>query len=157
MDKASLTAYKPPIGNQKEPVTTTKKLPLQYNPTQLTLVKETEWARHSTRLAPHTPVSEFLGSQPRILTMSLVFDEDTPDGSTVNDRVATLTTWCEPDKAALDANESSPPWLKLTWGKVSTAEFWMVLKRLSVQYTRFSTDGRALRAQCDLVLEEVGV
>ncbi|MFI5672681.1 hypothetical protein [Streptomyces sp. NPDC051704] len=157
IDKATLTAYKPPVGNQKEPATQRDRLPLQYNPTRLGLVKETQWARHSTRLAPHTSVPEFLGSRPRTLTMSVVFDESAPDGTTVNSRIAMLTTWCEPDRDSLHANESSPPWLKLSWGKVSTAQFWMVLRRMSVEYTRFSTDGRVLRAQCELVLEEVGV
>ncbi|MGW5119674.1 CIS tube protein [Streptomyces noursei] len=156
MDKATLTAYKPPIGSQDVP-TEPQAMKLQYNPSQLSLAKETQWARHSTRLAPHTSVQEFLGSQPRILTMTLTFNEDKPEGNTVNERIATLVTWCEPNRDTLLANEPSPPWLKLTWGKASTAEFWMVLKKLSVQYTRFSNDGRPLRAVCELVLEEVGV
>lgn len=156
MNKATLTVCKPPTGHQQEP-TRLETISLQYNPSQLNLVKETQWARHPTRLAPHTSVPEFLGSHPRVLTMSLVFDEGSPGGNTVNDRIAKLTQWCEPEPGSLAANESSPPWLKLTWGKVSTVEFWMVLKKLSIQYTRFSGDGRPLRALCELTLEEVGV
>ncbi|MFZ3491963.1 hypothetical protein ACODT5_01750 [Streptomyces sp. 5.8] len=160
--KAILLAYKPPIGSAKTPSSEMKRMELPYNPTQLNLVKETQWARHSTRLAPHTSVPEFLGSQPQILTMSLVFNEGPADTSagdshvSVAERIKTLRTWCEPHEEALKANESSPPWIKLSWGTVPGFE-WMVLKRLSVQITRFSDQGQPLRAVCELVLEEVGV
>ncbi|MFZ3475145.1 hypothetical protein ACODT3_41355 [Streptomyces sp. 4.24] len=164
MQKAVLTAHKPPIGAQTTPGEKRGELKLHFNPTHLTLVKETQWARHSARLAPHASVPEFLGSQPKVLTMPVVLEEVAPKGAggddgtptSVDDEIKKLIAWCEPDQAALDANESSPPWLKLSWGQVSTVTFWMVLKRVSVQYTRFSEDGRVLRAQGELVMEEVG-
>ncbi|MFD7029299.1 hypothetical protein ACFWAR_14815 [Streptomyces sp. NPDC059917] len=168
MEKAVLTAYKPPIGKLEKPGKKDEldRLTFRYNPTHLTLVKETQWARHSARLAPHASVPEFLGSQPKVLTMPVVLEEpanrrakeEGPTNSAVVDQeIKTLLAWCEPNRAALDANESSPPWLELGWGEVSSVTFWMVLKKVSVQYTRFSEDGRVLRAQCELVMEEVGV
>ncbi|MFJ7205824.1 hypothetical protein ACIQWR_20100 [Streptomyces sp. NPDC098789] len=165
MQPAELTAHKPPIGAQTDPGDEVGKLEIHYNPTHLSLVKETQWARHSARLAPHASVPEFLGSQPRVLTMPVVLEEvaaQSPDGSrkdptSVDKEIEKLIAWCEPEKTARNANESSPPWLKLSWGQVRTVTFWMVLKRVSVQYTRFSEDGRVLRAQCELVMEEIGI
>ncbi|MFZ3475687.1 hypothetical protein ACODT3_41970 [Streptomyces sp. 4.24] len=169
MQKAILTAYKPPIGELRDPSEDEKRgdLDLCYNPTQLTLVKETQWARHSARLAPHTSVPEFLGSQPKVLTMPVLLeepspkkganDDDKPPTTIVDDEIKKLIKWCEPDEDAQKANQSSPPWLRLSWGGVSTVRFWMVLKKVSVQYTRFSEDGRVLRAHCELVMEEVGI
>lgn len=161
MRKATLLAYKPPIGSEKVPGSDPQKMQLQYNPTQLSLVKETQWVRHPTRLARHTSVPEFLGSRPQTLTMTLVFDEAPKDPqakdpqASVTERIKTLRTWCEPDQATIHANESSPPWIKLLWGEVPTFE-WMILKRLAVQITRFSDQGKPLRAVCELTLEEVG-
>ncbi|MFE5826866.1 hypothetical protein ACFQ7B_34645 [Streptomyces erythrochromogenes] len=157
MARAKLDAYEPPRGPMKVPPgPSIETLKLHFNPTQLNLVKETHWARHSARLAEHTSVPEFLGSHPRTLTISLLFDDSYPDGN-VDKKIKTLTEWCEPERSSIRRNEASPPWLKFVWGGVSTVGFWMVLKRLSVQYTLFSDQGRVLRAQCELVLEEVGV
>ncbi|MEV6954695.1 hypothetical protein [Streptomyces sp. NPDC051183] len=164
MSNAVFHAFKPPIGNEEKPSSKPVEMKLQYNPADLGLVKETRWARHSTRLAPHTSTPEFLGSQPQVLTMSLLFSEpdSTSDGSnadsraSVAERIAMLRTWCEPHPEALKANESSPPWIKLLWGEAPTFE-WMVLQRLSIRITRFSEQGKLLRAVCELTLEEVGV
>ncbi|MFI5983444.1 hypothetical protein ACIBEA_21520 [Streptomyces sp. NPDC051555] len=158
MEKAILTAYEPPLGGMSKPDLSSKDpLAVDYNPAKLSLVKETEWARHAARLAPHTSVPEFLGGRPRILTMSLLFDEANESSKPVDAKVKKLMKWCEVTTKSHDRNEPSPPWLTFTWGKMSTVNFYMVLKQLSVQYLRFSHDGTPLAARCELVLEEVGV
>ncbi|MER5561294.1 hypothetical protein ABT071_22100 [Streptomyces sp. NPDC002506] len=156
VEKAVLEIYKPPIGGQKPPGTLEKEVPFQFNPAQLSLVKETSWARHTTRLAPYAAVPEFVGSQPTTLTMTIVLDAAKPSDPSVDNRVRTLLDCCRPEDKSVTNNQASPPWVMLRWGHCKAANFHAVVRRLSVQYTRFSSNGYPLRAVCELALEEVG-
>ncbi|MFJ8312936.1 MULTISPECIES: hypothetical protein [unclassified Streptomyces] len=157
VEKAVLEIYKPPIGGQKQLGKPAEVVKFQFNPAQLSLVKETSWARHTTRLAPQASVPEFLGSQPTVLTLTVVLDALKPDDDSVDTRVRTLLKCCRPEEKSLSNNQSSPPWVMFRWGHCEAAQFHSVVRHLAVRFTRFSSDGHPLRAVCDLALEEVGI
>ncbi|MGW1194839.1 CIS tube protein [Streptomyces sp. NPDC002536] len=157
MIKATLEVYAPPIGGQEGPGRRMgDPVKFQFNPAELSLVKETSWARHSSRLAPNASAPEFLGGRPGVLTMTVVLDKSKPDDASVDARVGTLLKCCRPEENSLRNNQASPPWVRFSWGHCETARFYAVMRRLAVRFTRFSSDGHPLRAVCELTLEEIG-
>lgn len=156
MIEAILEIYAPPTGGQAGPGALRDKVALQFRPAELVLTKEASWVRHNARMASHSAVPEFTGSQPRILSLTAVLDETDSRGQSVDQRVAKLLTGCSPTESSLSDGRPSPPWVRFQWGEFDSVSFLAVLSRLKTAYTRFSASGEPLRAVCELTLEEIG-
>ncbi|MFI9650023.1 hypothetical protein ACIHAA_27535 [Streptomyces sp. NPDC052040] len=156
MVKAILEVYAPPIGGQEKPATRPKEIKFQFNPAEISLVKETSWARHTVRLAPNASAPEFLGSQPCVLTMTIVLDAQGQGDESVDARVRELLECCRPEHTSVGNNQASPVWVRFLWGHCKAAQFYAVMRRLAVRFTRFSSNGHPTRAVCELTLEEIG-
>lgn len=156
MVKAALEIYAPPTGGQSGPGARQGEIEMQFNPAELSLVKEVSWARHHARSAPHTSTPEFLGSRPRVLAMTVVLDEKDKQGRSVDQRVTKLLECCAPTESSRTDHQPSPPWVKFRWGGFSSASFVAYLSRVRATYTRFSPEGSPLRAVCEITLEEIG-
>ncbi|MFB7631426.1 LysM peptidoglycan-binding domain-containing protein [Streptomyces sp. NPDC056149] len=157
MVKATLEIYAPPTGGQSGPGGLTDQIEFQFNPAELSLVKEVSWARHNARLAQHTSVPEFTGSRPRVLAMSVVLDAKDTKGKSVDARVSTLLGCCTPTEGSRFDDRPSPPWVRFRWGGFESVSFVAFLSGVKATYTRFSADGEPLRAVCEITLEEIGM
>lgn len=155
MVKATLEIYAPPTGGGTD-ATRREEIALQFNPAELSLVKEVSWVRHNARLAQHTSVPEFTGSRPRVLTMSVVLDEKDKQGQSVDQRVSKLLACCTPTESSRSDDQPSPPWVKFRWGSFDSVSFMAFLSSVRATYTRFSAEGDPLRAMCEITLEEIG-
>lgn len=147
-------------------------LEVQFNPSSLTLARETGWAVGSEALAPWSSLSYTRG-QPDALSFSLLFDQTHYEPASVRDAVADALT---PDTgvgvidALVGANESSvteqvaelyrltlpvaaktgnaggrmrPPVVYFVWGDL---QFTGVLESVNVEFTLFDVQGRPRRA-----------
>ncbi len=156
MVKATLEIYAPPTGGQAGPGGLKETIEFQFNPAELSLVKEVSLARHNARLAQHTSVPEFTGSRPRVLAMSVVLDKKDSQDKSVDGRVRALLSCCTPTESSRADDQPSPPWVKFRWGGFETVSFLAFISRMKATYTRFSTEGEPLRAVCEISLEEIG-
>ncbi|MDJ0466198.1 LysM peptidoglycan-binding domain-containing protein [Streptomyces sp. H27-C3] len=156
MVKAVLKIYAPPSGGGTDPGTFLEEISLQFNPAEISLVKEVSWARHQARSAEHTAMPEFLGSRPRTLSMNVMLDEKDKQGQSVDRRVKRLMEHCVPTEYSRGNELPSPPWVSFHWGTFESVSFLAFLSRVKATYTRFSAQGDPLRAVCEVTLEEIG-
>ncbi|MFK0202754.1 CIS tube protein [Streptomyces lavendulae] len=156
MADAVLEVYDPPAGNQEISQNPKVSLHLQFRPSELSLTKEVAWVRHNARSAARASVPEFTGSKPRVLSMSVVFDEKDHKGQSVDQRVGLLLSCCVPTSDSLDRDQPSPPLVKFRWGTFASVSFLSFVRSAHARYTRFSTGGEPLRAVCEITLEEIG-
>ena len=124
-----------------------------FNPNQYTVTKATRWS-DGRQLSEEFPQREFIGGEPRELSLTLLFDAADTD----NDDVAGVTDQLfgmlevQPDTES-DKKTARPPTVTFSWGQVSS--FTAVATQLKVRYTLFDVDGTPLRAVADLNLTQV--
>ncbi|MFE0104597.1 LysM peptidoglycan-binding domain-containing protein [Streptomyces sp. NPDC059009] len=156
MVKAVLMIYAPPSAGGADPGPFLEEISFQFNPAEIALVKEVSWARHPARSAEQAGIPEFIGSRPRVLTMTVMLDEKDQQGQSVDRRVKRLMEHCVPTEGSRGNELPSPPWVRFRWGTFESVSFLAFLSRVKATYTRFSPQGDPLRALCDVTLEEVG-
>lgn len=153
LEKAQLTLVQPSINGR--PASSVGSLVFKFNPKEYTLQKSASWQRSPVRGAAQTAMPEFTGAQPRSLALELFLDEsDTTSGDVAKD-VELLLSCLTPLPDTVDANTPSPPFVRFSWG--STISFIGVVRSVSARFSLFRPDGTAVRATCDLQLEELPV
>ncbi|GAA2976972.1 LysM peptidoglycan-binding domain-containing protein [Kitasatospora sp. NPDC127116] len=152
--RAVLVIYDPPadegnsVGHERDRIT------LQFNPDRVSLDKQAHWDRSAPSNAP-AGSPQFVYSEPRTMTLEVFLDAPGPGGG-VEKATEKLLGCCTPAAQPAATDTASAPWVRLEWGHGRSTAFLALVTRVGVTYTRFSTDGRPLRAECSLVLEEVG-
>lgn len=123
-----------------------------FNPTEYTISKSAKWEQSPKQSAEEAPAAQFLGTQPRTLTMTLLFDAWATGGDIAGD-LDLLLSWTNPTQSSLDRESPRPPLLNFTWGR--SQFFTAYLESVSVTYQLFDTDGTPLRASANVTLKEV--
>ncbi|MCX5213551.1 LysM peptidoglycan-binding domain-containing protein [Kitasatospora sp. NBC_00240] len=155
--KATLTAYEPPPkpgappGGRLGP-----EIRFQFNPNTLSLSKGAQWRQNLIRGGEETGVPEFMGAQPRQLTVELFLDATATRDDSVAKSVETLLGWCAPTPASIAAKAPSAPRVMFAWGSFESVKFFGYLGNVSATYSLFDPSGRPLRATCQVQVTESG-
>ncbi|MFC5802915.1 peptidase M23 [Streptomyces formicae] len=153
--RATLVLHDPPAGKKSSgPGKERGRLVFGFNPEQLRVDKSAGWVRHKARRAHTATRPEFVGSQPRSLSLEIFLDAEFE--RSVQDHVEVLMGCCTPTPESVAARRPSPPWVRLQWGRLQSTAFTAVVTHVDANYTMFAADGLPLRAQCTMGLEEVG-
>jgi hypothetical protein len=123
-----------------------------FNPTQYTISKTATWKQEPQLAAASAPDAEFIGTRPRELRMTLLFDS-WGSGRGVAGDVDQLLAWTNPTESSLSRGAPRPPWLTFTWG--SNQFFTAYLASATAEYKLFDTDGTPLRAEVTVAFIEV--
>jgi phage tail protein X len=154
--KATMAVHEPPIGLLMALGEKITDIDFQFNPTQLTLSKGSEW---TTRIAPKfrfAAIPEFNGSMPYTMQLEIFLDASmTPADTTVQDEVETLLSCCEVTLASIAADQPCTPWVFFQWGSFSTASFIAYVESVQANYTMFNPSGTPIRATCDLTITQI--
>jgi nucleoid-associated protein YgaU len=154
--KATMAIHEPPIGLIMALGEKIKDIDFQFNPTQLTLSKSSEW---TTRIAPKfrfASIPEFNGSMPYTMQLQIFLDASmTPSDTTVQDEVETLLSCCEVTLTSIAADQPCTPWVFFQWGSFSTASFIAYVESVQANYTLFNPSGTPIRATCDLTITQI--
>jgi hypothetical protein len=130
------------------------RIEVQFNPSELTLVKRAQWGGGEGR-GTNAPRLRFQSGQSATMTLTLVIDA-TDGKTTVAERTQALLGLVTIDKSlpSSDRQRQSgrPPWVVLRWGSLQS--FKAVVDSLTIKYTFFADDGTPLRARCDLSLKQ---
>jgi nucleoid-associated protein YgaU len=124
----------------------------QFNPVQYTVTKTATWKRSADAASVDAAVPEFLGANPRSLTVDffILATEETPD---VAPQLDLLFSCCTPTEATLGQNRPKPPFVLLAWG--NSTSFTACVTSVTAKYRMFSPEGRCIRASGTIVLEEI--
>ena len=124
-----------------------------FNPNKYSISKSAEWRGRPSSGAPTAPTPEFVGTNPRNLSMELLFDAWASGQDTVSAAVDQLLEWCNPTASSISQGKPNPPILAFSWGQ--NVFFDAYLKSVNAQYTMFRPDGAPLRATVNVTLVEV--
>ncbi|MFJ5223734.1 LysM peptidoglycan-binding domain-containing protein [Streptomyces sp. NPDC088400] len=154
--RASLAIHQPPVGKSTTPGALIKNFTFDFNPSQLTMSRRTDWKFTPSPAVRDGPVPEFMGPEPRQLGIDVFLDSsDDPNGNSVLKKVEALFSCCEVTAASLAAKQPSTPWVVFQWGAFSTARFTAYVESVDATYTLFGTTGVPIRATCQVRLHEI--
>jgi nucleoid-associated protein YgaU len=152
IEKAYLSILEPSATGGSE---TGRSITLQFNPTDLAVSKAASWGRIPQTYARQANVPEFLGTQPRTLSLHAYLDRSDDPSGDVSADVEELLGCLNPTPQSIAAGRPSPPFVVFGWG--SAVYFHAVLLQVDALYTLFRGDGTPIRAECSLVMEEIPV
>jgi hypothetical protein len=153
---ATLAIHQPPIGYSTKPGALISTFNFGFNPSQLALSRKAQWKTTPTAAVRDGAVPEFMGPEPREMTVEVFLDcSDMPDSNEVRKNVESLFSCCETTPASIAANQPSTPWVVFEWGAFSTARFTAYVSAVEASYTLFGTTGLPIRAICQVHLHEI--
>ncbi|MEU2792849.1 LysM peptidoglycan-binding domain-containing protein [Streptomyces sp. NPDC007100] len=154
--RAHLAIHEPPLGTGTSPGALIKTFDFDFNPAQLSLSRAAQWKVTPTIAARYGARPEFMGSEPRAMSLEVFLDSsDRPTSNTVLKKVAALLSCCVVTPKSLASKKPSPPWVVFQWGSFSTARFTAYVSSVDASYTLFGTTGVPIRATCQLRLNEI--
>jgi hypothetical protein len=124
-----------------------------FNPAEYTVATSAEWRETPRSGATTAPTPEFVGTRPRTMRMSLLFDAWATDSEDVSSDVDQLLGWTNPTSRSLSQGRPAPPVLSFRWGQ--NTYFDAYLSSVDARYTMFRSDGAPVRATVDVTLVEV--
>ncbi|MBH1934406.1 LysM peptidoglycan-binding domain-containing protein [Streptomyces sp. AV19] len=154
--RASLVILDPPSGTGSTPGPERSRIRLHFSPDRVSVGKQARWDRSRAPSNAAAARPQFIGAEPRTMTLDVFLDAPGITGSGVQDEVEKLLGCCVPTTRSAASKPASAPWVRLEWGRSRTTGFLAVVTQVNAAYTRFRTDGTPLRAECSLTLEEVG-
>jgi hypothetical protein len=132
------------------------KISCLFNPPELKFSKSNRWIPVTTTQGGSTTPMAFVGGESGKMTLELIFDSSI-EGKTVDVYVNQLIDLMKVDEKLTGYVSAGcagrPPWVQLHWGKFHTAE--MAIVNLEASYTRFSSQGKALRANATLSVQQL--
>ncbi|QKW09303.1 LysM peptidoglycan-binding domain-containing protein [Streptomyces sp. NA04227] len=154
--RANLAIHEPPVGKSNRPGALMRTFGFEFNPAQLSLSQRTQWKATPTAAVRDGSKPEFLGAEPREMTVEIFLDSSTkPNGNTVLKKVDSLLGCCKVTAKSIAAKKPSPPWVVFQWGSFSTARFTAYVSSIEATYTLFGTTGIPIRATCQVHLVEI--
>ncbi|MEW1862140.1 LysM peptidoglycan-binding domain-containing protein [Streptomyces sp. NBC_00669] len=154
--RASLAIHQAPIGYSTTPGGLIKTFDFDFNPSELSLSRRAQWKTTPTAAVRDGAVPEFMGPEPRELSVEVFLDRsDDPNSNDVRKNVEALFSCCEVTSASIEAKQPSTPWVVFQWGSFSTARFTAYVSSVDASYTLFGTTGVPIRATCRLQLNEI--
>jgi hypothetical protein len=132
----------------------------QYNPKEIDLQKQVTW-KEENAIKGRAPKDEYdvydleyTGLPARTMSLELLFD-GYEDNKSVQPTILALQQMMTPiDEHSTDSHLARPHHCVVAWGDRDLVNFQCVIESLSVKYTVFGTDGRMLRAVCNVKLKE---
>ncbi|MER5928999.1 LysM peptidoglycan-binding domain-containing protein [Streptomyces sp. NPDC002054] len=154
--RASLAIHEPPIGQSTTPGGLIKNFTFEFNPSQLALSRRAQWKTTPTAAVRDGAVPEFMGPEPREMTVEIFLDSsDEPGGNSVLKKVEALFSCCEVTAKSIAAKQPSTPWVVFQWGSFSTARFTAYVSSVDATYSLFSMTGVPIRVTCQVRLHEI--
>ncbi|MEV8565929.1 LysM peptidoglycan-binding domain-containing protein [Streptomyces sp. NPDC051322] len=154
--RATLAIHQPPVGYSTTPGGLIRTFDFDFNPSQLALSRRAQWKTTPTAAVRDGAVPEFMGPEPREMTVEVFLDcSDKPDSNVVRKNVEALFSCCEVTSASIAAKQPSTPWVVFQWGAFSTARFTAYVSSVDATYSLFSTTGVPIRATCQVHLHEI--
>jgi hypothetical protein len=156
-----MTGFIPPIRGFLVPKGSFPPAGLQFhfNPTNMTITKVPGWHSEPVRNDPKgQPHTEWVGNQPALLKLKLLFDSTDDFGlpRSVSDAIDQLREWTAPTRSSMNNQRPQPTTLQLYWGSDPTSYFPLCrIKSLTIRYTKFDRTGSPERATVDIQLAEV--
>lgn len=128
-------------------------LQCRFNPKDYTVAKSANWRRTAVPGAASAPIAEFVGTNARILQMTLFLDGWETGSEDVSQDVETLMAWTNPTRQSLEDHRPMPPIVFFHWGNKPLFDAYV--KAVSAHYVLFTGDGIPIRASVDVSFEEV--
>ncbi|MER5434626.1 tail protein X [Streptomyces sp. NPDC002588] len=154
--RATLAIHEPPVGTSTTPGGLIKSFGFDFNPSQLQLGRRAQWKVTPTAAVRDGSKPEFMGPEPRQMTVEIFLDtSDEPGSNSVLKKVESLLECCEVTTKSIAAEQPSPPWVVFQWGSFSTARFTAYVSSIDVTYSLFGTTGVPIRATCQVSLHEI--
>ncbi|CAM5545331.1 LysM domain-containing protein OS=Streptomyces alboniger OX=132473 GN=CP975_27670 PE=4 SV=1 [Streptomyces alboniger] len=154
--RATLAIHEPPVGTSTTPGGLIKSFALDFNPSQLSLSRRSQWKATPTPAVRDGATPEFMGPEPREMTVEIFLDSsDEPSSNSVLKKVESLLECCEVTTKSIAAKQPSPPWVVFQWGSFSTARFTAYVSSVEATYSLFGTTGVPIRATCQVRLNEI--
>ena len=136
-----------------------------FNPKEFTLSSSARWGPDPTPGAKQSPTQKFLGTNPREIDMTLLFDNtwlgglaslgSLLGGSGITGDIAKLFNWTLPTKESAAAKKPTAPALKVTWGTHDALNFKVFLQSVNVTYQEFTAAGDPSRASVKVHFTEI--
>jgi hypothetical protein len=123
----------------------------QFNPTQFTVGKSTEWRVSQGVAEGDAPQPQYVSSAPRSFTIDLLFDEWGPLVGDVSRHVDKLMDLMNPKPQA--SGPPNPPPVDFMWGLKTI--FHGYVKSVDATYTMFGRAGQPLRATVKVTFGEI--
>ena len=144
------------IGSLDEP---SLSVDAHYNPKDLGIQREVPWATHQLADRGNDQLGvEFTGSQPRLMTLEMLFDcfeqQDPDDARTIEQLINVLEKLATVRNPDGDAAHRRPHFCIVTWGDRGVKPLRCVIASLDVKYTMFDRFGKPLRALCTVKVRE---
>jgi hypothetical protein len=133
----------------------------QYNPADLQRDKPATWTTNGgVGTKGHTTGRlslEYTGSEPRTMTLALLFDTFEHNTS-IEPMVEALESLATPtDPKSNDEMLRAPPLCVVAWGDQGLKPFRCVVESVSTKYTMFNSLGVPLRATCTVKVKEAHI
>jgi nucleoid-associated protein YgaU len=128
-----------------------KKISFQFNPKELQVVKKAKWESKPTKGNKKAPPPEYIGPEAASMSIEMFFDAYDNEGCDVPARVQELIEACTPTTASESSKTPKPPGVIFGWGKVYFRGY---IESVTAKYTRFTPEGKAIRAVCTVALKE---
>ncbi|MET9850077.1 LysM peptidoglycan-binding domain-containing protein [Streptomyces ossamyceticus] len=154
--RATLAIHEPPVGNSTSKGALIETFAFDFNPAQLQISRRAQWKVTPTAAVRDGSVPEFMGPEPREMTVEIFLDSSAkPGATTVLKKVESLMGCCEVTSKSIAAKQPSPPWVEFQWGAFSTARFTAYVSSVDATYSLFGTTGVPIRATCQVRLHEI--
>ncbi|MGW7295437.1 CIS tube protein [Streptomyces xiamenensis] len=154
--RATLAIHQPPRGRKVMPGGLIQEFAFEFNPAQLSVTRGALWKQTPTVAVRRGSKPEFMGAEPRQMTLEIFLDTSHEPGSnSVLKKVDDLMKCCEVTDESLAAKQPSPPWVIFQWGSFSTARFAAYVSSVEASYSLFAPSGTPIRATCQLRLHEI--
>ncbi len=130
------------------------RIPVMYNPKDFEVTRATAW-RDTPNTSKDAPAKQFLRGESDHLCLKIVVDT-TGTGDAVTKHTDELLKLTEIDTSLPghdDAKKNGrPQWVRFHWGRIATPQ--MVITSLNLKFTYFARNGKPLRAEASVALDQ---
>ncbi|HYP22080.1 MAG TPA: LysM peptidoglycan-binding domain-containing protein [Actinomycetota bacterium] len=124
-----------------------RRIEFQFNPKEFSVKQGAHWVEVDGSTA-----SEYVGPRSQHMSVGMFLDaSDAPDGD-VSAQVDTLLAACHPTPASSSKSQPLPPRVRFGWDRV---HFEGYVSDVDVHYRLFHPDGRPIRAECTIEMQEI--
>jgi Contractile injection system tube protein len=130
----------------------------KFNPQQYSVSKDGNWKDHASMAAVAAGPRQWLGTNPKTLSLELLLDESDNPGTSVTKDAELLFSCCSVSMESLLTSfigqAPSAPFVLFGWG--SSEPMVATVSSVNVTYTMFHPDGTPYRAKVNISLKEYG-
>lgn len=154
LEHAYLELYEPPAATRSLKVgLPTGRIDFQFNPTEWSTSRESEWTRDPQRANATSGHPQFLGARARSMALEMFLDSSSPPTRDVVTKVDKLFECCVPTQESGEKHKPSPPWVVFRWGEQTG--FQAYISKVQVAYTLFTPSGLPIRAVATINMLEI--